>query len=144
MLAVTSAIVAFAAAPTVLAQSCPVNNFDFDFSNVMSGCGDLNSAEGCDECFASLLAPAVSVLDYIPIDENSTCDTFQTAVADVLGGCSDAFSSAIGNQLGFRALGLRGLQNCPTPPPITDFPKLAAVATNYYASKGVDVTSLCQ
>ena len=95
------AVASLAAVPTAFGQ-CPVASFDsFDFSNVMvraeldrcafarpdsltratrsfvrqSGCGSLGSAEGCDACFAALLSPAVSVLQYLPIDENSTCDS---------------------------------------------------------------------
>lgn len=140
-LALAAASMALAPA-AVVSQSCPVDSFDgFDFSQVMSYCGDLGSTEGCDRCFSGLLSPIVSTLDYIPVDENTTCDSFGTTVADTLSGCQDAFSSAIQGQLGFRAAGLLGLRNCDFD--FQQYGQTSGVAINYYNSKGIDIAAIC-
>lgn len=119
-----------------------MDSFDgYDFSNVMSTCGSLGSTEGCDSCFAGLLRPIVSILDYIPIDENTTCDSIGTTVADTLSDCQDGFASAIQNQVGFRAAGLLGLRNCDFD--FNTYGQTAGEVVNYYNGKGIDVAALC-
>lgn len=131
-----------AVVPAAALAACPISSFDgFDFSNVMSSCGDLRSTEGCDSCFAGLLRPVISVLDYIPIDENTECDTIATTVADVLEDCQDPFASAIQGQIGFRAAGLLGLRNCEFD--FNQYDQTAGDVASYYSGKGIDVEALC-
>ena len=137
------AVAALAAVvPASVVAQCPVASFDgYDFSQVMSTCGNLRSMEGCDSCFAGLLRPIVDVLDYIPIDENTTCDSVGTTVADTLGDCQNGFASAIQNQIGFRAAGLLGLRNCEFN--FNSYSQTSGVVVNYYNTKGIDVASIC-
>jgi len=139
-------VASLAVLPTALGQACPISSFDsFDFSNVaLEQCTDLRSPSGCDACFAAVLRPVVSVLDYLPIDESSTCSSSFENISDtLLNRCQNGFARAIQRQLGIRdALRLMGLLRCPAPK-LENSPQTTAVATEYYASKGVDLMSLC-
>ena len=144
--AVVATVASLVVLPTALGQTCPISSFDsFDFSNVaLEQCTDLRSPSGCDACFAAVLRPVVSVLDYLPIDESSTCSSSFENISDtLLNRCQNGFARAIQRQLGIRdALRLMGLLRCPAPK-LENSPQTTAVATEYYASKGVDLMSLC-
>ena len=107
----------------------------------MSTCGDLGSTAGCDSCFAGLLRPVISILDYISIDENTPCDSIATTVADVLSDCQSGFASEIQNQIGFRAAGLLGLRDCDFD--FNTYDQTAGDVANYYNGKGIDIAALC-
>ncbi len=136
---ILAAAVAAVVPATVLAV-CPVDSFDgYDFSNVMSTCGDLRSSGGCDSCYTGLLTPVISLMDYVEIDE-AFCADPSSAVSDLLADCQDPFSSAVQNQVGFRAAGLLGLRNCDD---FASYEQVASTVDAYFNERGIDVEAIC-
>lgn len=103
---------------------------------------DSSSVAGCDKCFAGLTSIVQSSLQYVPLDESSTFETFGNSVADQLEACGGQLGNAVVGDIGQRrAFPLLSFQRqCQFN--FEEYTQTAQVVIDWYTSQGTDLLAI--